>query len=195
MNLSYQPHFTNRWVEHGIIPAVRREVKYTAANLQAFVCPWTQHPIQIKPPYKSAQLREKSNITFHFCGRTEQDRTVGRWKEGARGRVPLSGAGVGALGWHSLAIECSGAWRVSGRTCRVRERGQRSEALHHGRLPVCMVPSAHTLLSPLVPISPRLVFHSCPSGCNGVPWVSGWMEVRPLLTAIAGTPFIPLKEP
>ena len=47
----------------------------------------------------------------------------------------------------------------------------------------------------LVPISPRLVFHPCPSGCNGVPWVSGWMEVWLLLTATAGTPFTPLKGP
>lgn len=60
----------------------------------------------------------------------------------------------------------------------------------------CLSAQHPYIAAPLVPIEP-LDWFSIPAhqGVNGVPWVSGWMEVRPLLTAIAGTPFIPLKEP
>lgn len=59
--------------------------------------------------------------------------------------------------------------------CWVREEVQKWEALHHGRLLVSAAPKPHTFLSNLTPVSPRLVFHPCPSGCNKVPGC-GWMD-------------------
>lgn len=82
--------------------------------------------------------------------------------EGQRERVwQVSGRSAG------IAVECSGAWRGCGRTCWVREEGQGREPLHHGRLPVCVVPCAHTLLSPSYP---------CPLDWFSIPAHQGVIE-------------------
>lgn len=91
------------------------------------------------------------------------------------GKVRMSVVGVGLVSWQGTAVERSGAWRGRRRTCWVRKEEQGREPLHHARLPVCVFPSTNTLHFPLAPIHPRLVFHPCPSGCNGVPeCLNGW---------------------
>lgn len=81
---------------------------------------------------------------------------------------------------------------AGGRAGSEEEQGR--EPLHHGRLPVCVVPSAHTLLSPWFPY-PLDWFSILAHQGVMESLVSGWMEVQPLLTAPAGTRFGPFKEP
>lgn len=60
-----------------------------------------------------------------------------------------------------------------------RAGSRRKEPLHHGA--DCLsarFPVYRTVVPPhFVPISPRLVFHPCPSGCNGVP-IGVWTDER-----------------
>lgn len=187
MKSSYRPHCTNRYVRHRL-----SEGRLSTLQLTLQPSTFPEHGIKsglelptnllnfrkvinyIPPQFKIHlfPFNEKNPSLLHlfsmrWCEQIHAAGAYNREKEGVRERGRCRGRSAG----RGIAAERSGAWRGCGRTRWVREEEQGREPLHHGRLPVRVVPSAYTLL----PIAPRLVFHSCPSGCNGVPGcLDGW---------------------
>lgn len=190
MKSSYRPHCSNRYIRYRLSegrlstlqltlqPSTFPERSFKSGPEQPTNLLKFRKVINYIPPQFKIHLflskGKKKKVHLRFTRSPCDD--VNRYmlpgltaerREGVRERGRCWGRSAG----RGIAAERSGAWRGCGRTRWVREEEQGREPLHHGRLPVRVVPSAYTLL----PIAPRLVFHPCPSGCNGVPGrLDGW---------------------
>lgn len=92
-----------------------------------------------------------------------------------KGREAKSMASSGPVSWSGIAAEHSGAWRGCGETCWVQEGGMGRGASLSWQIACLCGSQCPYILFPLVPVSPRLVFHPYPSECNGVPGcLDGW---------------------
>lgn len=187
MNLSYHPRCTNRYVWHRLVSFfVRRELSTLLLTLEASTLPKHGNKPGLESPTTLPNLRKTINYIpplFKHGSNFPPTKSISAsvvnmtmWTDQqaqSSGGKECGGCQVGHLAGHCSTTQW--AWRGCRRTCWVREEEQGGEPLHHGRLPVCVVPSAPYIASPIVPISPQLVFHPCPSGHNGVPgWLDGW---------------------
>lgn len=166
------------------------ELSTLQLTLQPSNVPWTRQQIRTRATYKSAKLQKnhKSHSSpisnnaspIYFPAMKSISASVPCvtvWTDtgkGAGSRVQTSVADVGSVSWQGTEVERSQAWRRCRRMCWVREEEQGASS---SRQIACLCGSQHPyiafLVSPTPP--PRLVFHPCPSGCNGVPGcLDGW---------------------
>jgi len=134
---------------------------------------------------------------MHLCFSSPCDDVSGCMLPGLRARPAESAKKCGRCRVGQLPRRCSRAqWGLKGmREDMLGPKGGTGKGASSSWQIACLCGSQRQyVVFLLVPISPRLVFHPSPSGCNGVPGcLDGWMEERRLLTGSSGTPFRPLK--